>query len=58
MKAFSVFLNDFRDGRTHAELTAKLSELLTAVKNTGKQGELVLRVKVKPASRLVLDNEE
>lgn len=49
--AFSVFLQDLRDGRAHAELTGKLSEVLAAVKATGKAGTLTLKIDVKPAGR-------
>lgn len=50
-KAFSVFLQDLRDGRAHSELSAHLGELLAAVKETGKGGSISLSIKVKPASR-------
>ncbi|WGG48952.1 hypothetical protein [Rugamonas sp. DEMB1] len=50
-KAFSIFLQDMRDGRTHTELTKCLDELLAAVKNTGKGGSLSVEIKIKPASR-------
>lgn len=50
-KAFALFLQDLRDGRAHAELTTSLAELLVAVKETGKVGEITLKIKVKPAGR-------
>jgi hypothetical protein len=50
-KAFSVFLQDLRDGRAHAELSSQLAELLAKVKETGKGGALSLKIKIKPASR-------
>src|SRR5690606_32881346 len=50
-KAFGVFIQDLRDGRAHAELSGQLEELLTKVKETGKGGELTLKIKIKPASR-------
>ena len=50
-KAFSVFLQDLQDGRTHAEMSAKLTELIEAVRSTGRGGEIVLAIKVKPATR-------
>jgi hypothetical protein len=50
-KAFSITLQELRDGRLHAELTAKFAELIQAVKSTGKGGEVILKLKVKPASR-------
>lgn len=50
-KAFAVFLQDLQDGRTHTELSGKLAELIEAVRSTGRGGELVLAIKVKPATR-------
>lgn len=50
-RAFAVFLQELRDGRAHAELSTSLAELLAAVKETGKAGEITLKLKVKPASR-------
>lgn len=50
-RAFSLVLQDIRDGRTHSELTAKMQELLTAVRNTGKVGTITLEIKVKPNAR-------
>jgi hypothetical protein len=62
-QAFSLFLQDLRDGRAHSELSAGLADLLAAVKDTGKGGSLTLQVKVKPATRgkdmdkvVVIDN--
>jgi hypothetical protein len=48
---FTVFLNELRDGRAHSELSMQLAELITQVKETGKGGELILKLKIKPASR-------
>lgn len=50
-KAFAVFLQDLRDGRAHAELSAQLTELLAKVKETGKGGALTLKIKIKPGGR-------
>lgn len=50
-KAFSIFLQDLRDGRAHAELSNQLAELLAKVKETGKGGELILKIKIRPATR-------
>jgi hypothetical protein len=50
-RAFSLVLQDIRDGRTHSELTASMEELLTAVRNTGKAGSITLEIKVKPNTR-------
>jgi len=49
MKAFSVFLNDVNDGRTHAELTRDLQELFAAVQANGRAGALTIKLKVSPA---------
>jgi hypothetical protein len=50
-KAFAVFIQDLRDGRAHSELSGQLTELITKVRETGKGGELTLKIKVKPATR-------
>lgn len=50
-KAFNIVLQDLRDGRVHAELTHQLSELIDRVQETGKAGELTLKLKIKPATR-------
>lgn len=50
-KAFAVFLPELRDGRTHAELTSLLGELLNKVKNTGKAGSITLQISVGPAGK-------
>jgi hypothetical protein len=50
-KAFAVFLQDLRDGRAHTELSAQMAELIAKVKETGKGGELTLKIKIKPATR-------
>lgn len=50
-RAFAVFLQELRDGRTHAELTAQLAELLAKVADTGKAGSLTLEIKIKPSVR-------
>jgi hypothetical protein len=51
MKSFALFLNDLNDGSTHAGLTGDLSELLQAVKNTGRTGSMTLKIKVASASK-------
>ena len=51
MKAFSVFIQDLRDGRAHTELSTQLAELINKVQETGKGGELTFKLKVKPATR-------
>ena len=54
-KAFSLFLVDFRGGRSHAELTDKFQQLLDAVRSECKAGELTLKIKVKPGGRADID---
>lgn len=51
MKAFSLFLVDLNDGRTHTALTADLAELLQTVKATGRGGSITLKLKVAPANK-------
>lgn len=50
-KAFAVFLQELREGRTHAEMTSALAELLQKVRDTGKGGTITLEIAVGPASR-------
>lgn len=50
-RAFSMLLQDIRDGRTHSELTAAMDELIQAVRNTAKAGSITLEIKVKPSNR-------
>lgn len=49
MKAFSLFLNDVNDGRTHAALTQDLGDLFQAVQSNGRSGALTIKIKVAPA---------
>lgn len=49
MKAFSLFLNDVNDGRTHAALTQDLGDLFAAVQANGRSGALTIKIKVAPA---------
>jgi len=51
-RAFSQFLAEQRNGQTHSELSDALNELVAAVEQEGKAGELVLRIKVKPAGKV------
>jgi len=51
-RAFNQFLAEQRNGQTHAELSDALNELVAAVEEQGKAGELVLRIKVKPAGKV------
>lgn len=46
---FAAWLQDLRDGRVHAELTEALRTLVEAVTTHHKDGELLLKLKIKPA---------
>lgn len=50
VRPFNEFLAQQAKGATHAELSEKLNELLTAVVDQGKQGTLTLKLTVKPAN--------
>lgn len=49
-RPFLGFLQQQRNGVLHDELTQKLSQLVAAVQDTDKGGELTLKITVKPAS--------
>lgn len=51
VRPFADWLVEQRHGLLHAELTEALNELVAAVNEHAKGGELVLRVKVKPATK-------
>lgn len=48
---FAAWLQDLRGGHAHAELTTAMRDLVEAVTEYGKPGELVFRMKVKPAGK-------
>ncbi len=48
---FERTLRELRSGLAVSELSEELGKVIEAVRLTGKAGELVLRVKVKPASK-------
>jgi hypothetical protein len=50
-------LCDLRNGRTMAELSDQLAEVIEAVRRTGKAGQLTLRLMVKPMSKGKTDEE-
>ena len=50
-KAFALIMQDLRDGRVHAELTQQFGDLIQKVQETGKAGELVVKIKGKPATK-------
>jgi len=49
--AFARTLQEVRSGHCLQEASEKLQELVSQVRLTGRSGELVVRLKVKPASR-------
>jgi len=50
-------LCELRSGRTIAELSDQLAEVIEAVRRTGKAGQLTLRLLVKPFSKGKTDEE-
>ena len=51
-RAFAQFLAEQRNGLTHTELSDALNKLVEAVEEAGRPGELVLRIKIKPAGKV------
>jgi hypothetical protein len=51
LKRFTDVLQDIRGGDVIHELTDQLREVVTRVTETGRPGELSLKLKVKPASK-------
>jgi hypothetical protein len=49
LRPFSAWLVEQRNGALHAELSESLQALVTACEEHGKPGELMLKVKIKPA---------
>lgn len=47
-RPFADFLRDQNKGRTHDELTDELHTLIGRIKETGKKGELTLRISIEP----------
>lgn len=50
VRPFADILTELSQGRTHAELSEQLHNLLAAVTATGKAGSITLRIDVKPIS--------
>lgn len=48
---FSKWLHSQRNGATHSELTEALARLALAVMETGKAGELTLKIRLSKAAR-------
>lgn len=49
VRSFVDTLREIRSGNCLDELSVSLNDLVAAVRNTGKSGELILKVKVTPA---------
>lgn len=50
-RPFMDFLRDHRNGLTHDQLSDKLQELVAAVQQEGKKGELVIKIAIKPLGK-------
>jgi hypothetical protein len=48
---FTRTLSEFNGGQSLAELSGEMAKLVAAVKATGKPGELVYKLKIKPANK-------
>lgn len=48
---FARTLQDLRHGASAEELSEQLSVLIAAVRETGKGGELIYKIKIKPANK-------
>lgn len=48
---FTDVVRELNEGAVLTELTEKLGEVISAVQITGKQGELTLKLKIKPVSK-------
>lgn len=45
---FADFLREQANGRTHAELTDALAEVVSAIRDTGKKGSIALTITITP----------
>lgn len=52
VRLFGDWLAEQRKGVLHAELSDALNELVAAVGQTGRGGDLILKVRVKPAAKM------
>lgn len=57
-KQFFQILGDVRAGELNEELTAKLTQLVNAVRNTGKKGRLTLTIDLIPTKGLAIEIED
>lgn len=48
VRPFAAFIQEQSSGQLHDELSTKLHDLIAAVQKTGKSGQIVLKVDVKP----------
>lgn len=49
-RLFTDVMRDMRYGETLDELSEEFNKLVTAVENTGKAGEMIFKVKLKPST--------
>ncbi|GAA1026872.1 hypothetical protein GCM10009557_06130 [Virgisporangium ochraceum] len=51
VRPFSAVLTEIGGGKIHARLSAQLAELTAAVRDTGKKGEITIKVRVEPLKK-------
>ena len=55
IRPFTDTLREIRNGDTQEELAVMLNQVVAAVRETGKVGELTLKLKIKPAGSGVVN---
>jgi hypothetical protein len=48
MRLFTDIFREYRNGRAADKATSKMAELVAAVDETGKSGEITIKLKIKP----------
>lgn len=51
-RPFADWLRELSKGRVHQDATNRLAELVEAIHDTGKPGEITIRVKIKPQPKM------
>lgn len=51
-RPFSDWLRELAKGRVHEEATARLAELVAAIQETGKPGEITIKIRIKPQPKM------
>lgn len=51
-RPFAAWLRELSKGRVHDQATDRLAELVTAIQETGKKGELTIKITVKPQPKM------